>query len=63
MLCRCFNPSPKTKVIDWSIFKAFANDKINVIENMKIVLERVENVVGKGENAAYQNFLLFLQFF
>ena len=26
-------------------------------------LERVEIIVGKGENAAYQHFLLFLQCF
>ena len=26
---------------------------------MKIFLERVENIVGKGENAGYQHFLLF----
>ena len=27
------------------------------------VLGRVENIVGKGENAGYQHFLLFLQCF
>ena len=27
------------------------------------VFERVENIVGKGENAGYQHFLLFLQCF
>ena len=30
---------------------------------MKFVLGRVENIVGKGENAGYQHFLLFLQCF
>ena len=30
---------------------------------MKIVLERVENILGKGENAGYQYFLLFPQCF
>ena len=31
---------------------------------MKIsVCDRVENIVGKGENAGYQHFLLFLQCF
>ena len=28
-------------------------------EKLKFVLERVENIVGKGENAGYQHFLLF----
>ena len=27
------------------------------------MLERVENIVGKGENAGYQHFLLFQQCF
>ena len=27
------------------------------------VLDRVENTVGKGENAGYQDFLLFPQYF
>ena len=30
---------------------------------MKFILERVENTVGKGENAGYQHFLLFPQCF
>ena len=28
-------------------------------EKLKFVLERVENIVGKRENAGYQHFLLF----
>ena len=32
-------------------------------EKLKLVLKRVENIVGKGENADYQHFLLFLQCF
>ena len=32
-------------------------------EKLKLVLEKVENIVGKGENAGYQHFLLFLQCF
>ena len=38
--------------------KAFANDKSNVNQNLKFVLGRVENIVGKKENAGYQHFLL-----
>ena len=33
--------------------------KINVTEKLKIVLGREENIMGKGENAGYQHFLLF----
>ena len=28
-------------------------------EKMKLVLGRVENIVGKGENAGFQHFLFF----
>ena len=34
---------------------------MNVTEKLKFVLRWVENIVGKGENADYQHFLLFLQ--
>ena len=37
--------------------------KIDVAEKLKFVLGRVENIVGKGENAGYQHFLLFPQCF
>ena len=46
-----------------SKFKASANGKFGVAEIMRFVFERVENIVGKGENAGYQKFLLFLQRF
>ena len=32
-------------------------------EKLKFVLGRVENIVGKGENAGYKHFLLFPQCF
>ena len=57
------NSLPNDKVLDWSILKAFAYDKISVPSNLKFVLGRVENIVGKGENAGYQHFLLFPQCF
>ena len=46
-----------------SKFNASADDKFGVAEIMGFVFERVENTVGKGENAGYQHFLLFLQCF
>ena len=51
------------KILDWSKMKAFADDKINVTEKLRFVLEKVENIVGKGENAGHQHFLLFPQCF
>ena len=44
------NPLPKDKIWDWSKLKVFA-------------VGMVENIVGKGENAGYQHFLLFPQCF
>ena len=38
---------------------AFADGKIYVTERVKFVVERVENIVGKGGNDDYQHFLLF----
>ena len=54
-----FNSLPNNKFLDWSKFKASADDKINVNEKFKFIFGRVENIVGKGENAGYQHFLLF----
>ena len=53
------NPLPNVKLLDWSEFKAHADDKTNVTQNLNFLLERVENILGKGENAGYQHFLLF----
>ena len=39
--------------------KAFADDKFSVAYMMISVFDRVENILGKGENAGYQHFLLF----
>ena len=40
----------------------FADDKL-LTQKLKFVLVRVENIVGKRENAGYQHFLLFPQCF
>ena len=42
--------------------KAFADDKINVIQNLIFVLRRLKNIVGKGGKAVYWHFLLFPMF-
>ena len=62
-VCHPFNSLPDNKILDWSKLKAFANDKLKVAKIMKLLLARVENKVGKGENAGYQHFLLFPQCF
>ena len=46
-------------MLDQSKLKAFADDKLKVIRMAKFVLDKIENIVGKEENAGYQNFLLF----
>ena len=51
---------PDDKVLARSKLKAFADDKIDVVKMMVSLLNRIENTVGKGENAGYQHFLLFL---
>ena len=43
--------------------EAFVDNKINVAKKLKFVLQRLENIVGKGENAGNQHFLLFPQCF
>ena len=60
---RSFNPLPNNKILDLSELKAFADDKLKVIQMAKLVLDKIENIVGKEENAGYQHFLLFPQCF
>ena len=47
------------KILEWSKLKAFADDKIKSGKGMIFVFDRVENIVGKGENAENQHVLLF----
>ena len=58
-----FNPLTDDKILDLPKLKAFADDKLNVTQNVKVVFHRIENIVGKEENAGYQHFLLFPQCF
>ena len=60
------NSLPRDKILDCTDctkLKAFADDKINVAEIMISLSDRVENIVGKGENAGFKHFLLFPQCF
>ena len=56
------NSFPHNEILDWSKFKAFADDKTILAQKLKSMLERVENIVGKVENAGYQHFLHFPRF-
>ena len=54
--------SPDDKNLYWSKLKAFT-DILKVAQMTKFVIDSLENIVGKGENAGYQYFLLFPQCF
>ena len=57
------NSSIKDKILKLSKLKAFADDNLNVNQKLEFVLGKVENIVGKGENAGYQHFLFFPEWF
>ena len=50
-------------ISDSSKMKEFADDNFKYDENGIKLSKRVENTVGKGEIARYEQFLLFLQCF
>ena len=52
------NPFPN-KILDSSKLKEFAEDNFKFDENGRKFIKRVENTVGKGEIACYEQFLLF----
>ena len=58
-----FNSLPNNNISDLPELKALADDNFRVVQMMQFSSDRVENTVGKGENAGYQHFLLFLQCF
>ena len=65
LLPQCFQkPSfskffPKQQNLDSSKLKEFANDNFKFDKNGRKFSKRVENTVGKGEIAHYEQFLLF----
>ena len=56
------NSLPSDRFLNLSKLKAFGDDKINVTEKLKFEFARVEIIVGKGENAGNQHFLVFPRF-
>ena len=59
----CINPLPDDKILDRSELKQSADDNFEFDENSRKFSEGVENTVGKGEIAHYEQFLLFPQCF
>ena len=57
------SPLADDKILGLPKLKAFAEDKLNVTQNVKVVFHRIEYIVGKEKNAVYQHFLLFPQCF
>ena len=57
------NPFPNDKFLDSSKLIEFADDNFKFDGNGRKFSKRVENNVGKGEIALYEQFLLFPQSF
>ena len=54
-------PLPNDKILDWSKFKAFAGNNLNMNRILKFASGPVEKIAGKRESVGYQHFLLFPQ--
>ena len=52
-------PITRRQNLESSKLKEFADDNFKVDENGRKLYKRVENTVGKGEIAHYEQFLLF----
>ena len=57
------SPLPKQQILDSSKLKEFADDNSKFDENGRKFFKRLENSVGEGEIAHYEQFLLFPQCF
>ena len=53
----------KRQILDSSKLKEFADDIFELDENSRKFSQQIENTVGKGEIARYEQFLLFPQCF
>ena len=53
----------KQQILDSSNLKEFADDNFKLHINGRNLSKRIENTVGKGEIARYEQFLLFPQCF
>ena len=53
------NPLPNDKFLEWSKFKAFADDKVSVTLKQKFCLGVVENIVGEKEKMLVTSIFFF----
>ena len=60
---KTLNPLPDNKILDLSKLKEFTDDNFRFDENGRNLSKLVENTVGTGEIALYEQFLLFPQCF
>ena len=51
------------QILDSSKLKEFADENLEFHENERKLSKQVENALGKGEIACYEQFLLFPQYF
>ena len=58
-----FNPLPDDKILDWSKLKQSADDDFEFDVNSRKFSKLIENTVGKGKIALYEQFFLFPQCF
>ena len=58
-----YQPFTRRQILDSSKQKEFADDNFKFDENGRRLSKWVENTVGKGEIARYEQFLLFPQCF
>ena len=56
-------PITRRQILGSSKLKEFADDNLKFEENGRKLFKPVENTVGKGEIARYEQFLLFPQCF
>ena len=56
-------PITRRQILHSSKLKEFTDDNFKFDENARKLSKRVENTVGKGEIARYEQFLLFPQCF
>ena len=54
---------PDEEILDWSKLQQFADNSFKFDEKSRKFSKLVENTVGKGEIAHYEQFLLFPQCF
>ena len=61
--CFYFLTITRRQILDSSKWKGFADDNFRFDENGSKLSKHLENIVGKGEIARYEQFLLFPQCF